>query len=315
MARWKKYVKFILIFILFIVPVNLFTGSLFFKSSNSHGLSNDYYVVENGRPMILIRNICSIIGAGIEWDKDTKEILCTKGIVEIKMSLKSKTIYVNGVAKSLDSEVKVKGGKALVPLSFPWKDMNIGVSWNAKKKVLTVSKGPIVFFGDSLTQGFGLRKYFASGNLINKGVSANTTNDALKRVNDVIGNKPDKVFIMLGTNDIWTLREEEDIMDNYNEIISKIRSACPYVEIIVQSVLPMGKNALTRNPDVSNKGIDGLNKRIKDMAYVCGLKYIDIGVSLKDKNGNMSDKFTKDGVHINSSAYDIWASKIKGIVQ
>ncbi|HEY9062194.1 MAG TPA: GDSL-type esterase/lipase family protein [Pseudobacteroides sp.] len=315
MARWKKYLMFLLIFILFIVPANFFTGSLLFKSSNSHGLSNDYYIVENGRPMILIRNICSMIGAGIEWNKDTKEILCTKGIVEIKMALKSETVYVNGVAKSLDAAIQVKGGKALVPLSFPWKDMNIGVSWNAKKKSLTVTKGPIVFFGDSLTQGFGLKKYFTSGNLINKGVSANTTKDALKRVNDVIGNKPDKVFIMLGTNDIWTLREEEDIMDNYNEIINKIRSACPYVEIIVQSVLPMGKNALARNPDVSNKGIESLNTRIKDMVKVCSLKYVDIGILLKDKNGNMSDKYTKDGVHINSSAYDLWAKKIKDMVQ
>lgn len=315
MTRWKKYGIFLLVFILFAVPINFFTGALFYKASNSYGMSTDYYVMENGKPMILLRNMCNMIGASIAWNKDTKEILCTKGIVEIRMSLNSKKVYVNDIPKSMDASVVIKGGRALVPLGFPWKDMNIGVSWNGNKKLLTISKGPIVFFGDSITQGFGLRKYFTSGNLINKGVSGNTTRDALKRINDVISKKPDKVFIMLGTNDIWTLMDEEATIDNYNDIINKIRTACPYVEIIIQSVLPMGKNALYRNPDVSNKGIDSLNLRLKEMASVCCLEYVDIGILLKDKNGNMDDQYTEDGVHIRSSAYGIWANKIKGLVR
>jgi len=313
MARLNKIV--LLIIAVSIILVSFLTGSPSLNSYNSYGISSKDYVLENGKPMIILRNICSMIGANISWNKNSKEILCKKGIAEIKLTIGSKKIYVNGKQKQMDSEVIIRGGKTLVPLSFPWKDINIAVSWNGNKKMLSISKGPIVFFGDSITEGFNLKKYFTYSGLINKGVNANTTGDALKRVNEVIDKKPDKVFIMLGTNDIWKAMDVRVTIDNYNDIVTRIRTACPYTDVIIQSVLPMGKNAFERNHLASNKSIDNLNIKLKNMAKDFDLKYVDIGILLKDNNGNMHSKYSDDGVHIKSNAYSIWADKIRYMVR
>ncbi|KNY28658.1 GDSL-type esterase/lipase family protein [Pseudobacteroides cellulosolvens] len=314
MTRWKRSRFVLSVLIILAISVDLFSGNFNFEPGSSYGISSKAYVLRSGKPMLLLRNICSMIDANIVWDKKNKEILCTKGIIEIKLSIGSKNIYVNGKQKSMDSEVVISNGKTLVPLSFPWKDMNIGVSWNGNKKLLSINKGPIIFFGDSITEGFKLKKYFSLSGLINKGVSGNTTADALKRVNEIITKKPDKVFIMLGTNDIWGVIDTKVTIDNYNDIITKIRTACPYADIVIQSVLPMGLSAFKRNPLASSKSIDGLNLRLKDIAKDYDLKFVDIGILLKDKNGNMDAKYTSDGVHIKSNAYSIWSEKIKKMV-
>ncbi len=314
MTRWKRNRVIMSVLIILAISVDLFSCNMNFESSSSYGISSKAYVIKSGKPMVLLRTVCNMIGANIVWDKKNKEILCTKGIVEIKLSIGSKNIYVNGKQKLMDSEVVISNGNTLVPLSFPWKDMNVNVSWNGNKKLLSVIKGPIIFFGDSITEGFKLKNYFSVSDLINKGVSGNTTADALKRVNEITAKKPDKVFIMLGTNDIWSVMETKVTVDNYNNIITKIRTACPYTEIVIQSVLPMGLSAFKRNPLASNKSVDSLNSKLKDIAKDYDLKYVDIGILLKDKNGNMDAKYSGDGVHIKSNAYSMWSNKIKNMV-
>ncbi len=75
----------------------------------------------------------------------------------------------------------------------------------------------LVAFGDSLTEGYGVGpadNYPAllqnrlqktpplSVRVLNKGVSGNTTRDAIARVSDVVQAKPDVVIIGIGGNDI-----------------------------------------------------------------------------------------------------------------
>lgn len=76
--------------------------------------------------------------------------------------------------------------------------------------------GVIVAFGDSLTAGYGVsesesypavldRELRARGyryTLINKGVSGDTTTDALERLDEVISEKPEVVILVLGGNDM-----------------------------------------------------------------------------------------------------------------
>lgn len=91
----------------------------------------------------------------------------------------------------------------------------------------------IIAFGDSLVYGVGS----TSGNdifsilsrrigepIINKGVSGNTTVDALQRLeSDVLANDPKIVFVLLGGNDYLQKIPKETTFKNLATIIQKIQ--------------------------------------------------------------------------------------------
>jgi acyl-CoA thioesterase-1 len=87
----------------------------------------------------------------------------------------------------------------------------------------------IVAFGDSLTFGYGaspkdsypsLLKSKININVINEGVSGDTTEDGLDRIHEVLEeNKPSLILIGLGGNDMLRKVNEEIIKDNLKKLI------------------------------------------------------------------------------------------------
>ncbi|OGZ05655.1 MAG: hypothetical protein A2845_04845 [Candidatus Lloydbacteria bacterium RIFCSPHIGHO2_01_FULL_49_22] len=93
----------------------------------------------------------------------------------------------------------------------------------------------IVAFGDSLIVGIGAgsrEKGFIpmlakrlNITIINKGVSGDTTYDALFRLSkDVLDEKPDIVILLLGGNDILKQVPKEETFVNLHSIITRIQS-------------------------------------------------------------------------------------------
>ncbi len=93
--------------------------------------------------------------------------------------------------------------------------------------------GTIVAFGDSLTSGYGVapdkaypsqleRRLRASGypwQVINAGISGETSGEALRRVPSVLGLRPDIVVLETGLNDAMTGRDPRIIRRNIEEIV------------------------------------------------------------------------------------------------
>ncbi len=301
---YKKDIVTVLLIAITFLPVSVFS----FKSLAD---AEKTYVLEKGKPMVYLRNVCEKIGTSIEWDNITKGIVLKKGTVKIELYVDSNEIYVNDECKTIKGNMHIKDGKALVPLDFPWNYLNASVNMADNKKSLSIKKGSVIFFGDSITQNFKLNNYFKGANVLNKGVSGNRTSDALKRINVVTDNKPDKVFIMLGTNDLWESTDIEVTMENYGKIITEIRTKCPYADIIIQSVMPFGKNATARNPLATNDAVNRLNTRLQEMVDVYGLTYIDVGRLYKNSEGKLNSKYSSDGIHISYSSYKLWADYIR----
>lgn len=93
----------------------------------------------------------------------------------------------------------------------------------------------IVALGDSLTDGVGAssheKNYIGLLNsrlnirIINKGIAGNTTEDALRRLeNDVFTLKPDIVIVQLGGNDYLKKIPEQETFSNLMQIIQQIQS-------------------------------------------------------------------------------------------
>lgn len=87
----------------------------------------------------------------------------------------------------------------------------------------------IIFFGDSLTFGYGVPKqnswvYKISQEFsflsLNKACNGDTTTSMLSRYyNDVLIHNPSKIFIMCGTNDLLLGRSVSSIIDNIELMI------------------------------------------------------------------------------------------------
>jgi hypothetical protein len=74
---------------------------------------------------------------------------------------------------------------------------------NAALKPPAPDENRVIFFGDSITDMWKLRDYFAGKPYINRGISGQTTPQMLVRFRqDVINLRPKVAVILAGTNDI-----------------------------------------------------------------------------------------------------------------
>ncbi len=112
----------------------------------------------------------------------------------------------------------------------------------------------VVAFGDSLTEGYGVgdtenypylldRALSATPPLRvtvqNKGVSGNTTRNALDRVGEVIQAKPDVVIIGIGGNDILRKIPPTETKANLTAIIEQISSKTQARIILLEVDVPL----------------------------------------------------------------------------
>jgi acyl-CoA thioesterase-1 len=111
----------------------------------------------------------------------------------------------------------------------------------------------IVFFGNSLVAGYGLTSRSESFvgriaeridsldlnyEVINAGVSGETTAGGLRRIDSVL-QKPIDIFVLeLGANDVFRGFSPDTTKNNLQRIINRVRTASPDVQIIVAGMKP-----------------------------------------------------------------------------
>ncbi len=167
----------------------------------------------------------------------------------------------------------------------------------------------IVFFGDSLTARYDLKFYYPKVNVVNKGVGAEKTDDLLKRIeSDVYDYNPSKTFIQCGINDMTNDVDKDDTLLNIQTIITGIKVNRGNTKIYMESLYPVNekivKNALNeKHRKLNNKAIREYNEEIKKICLENNVVYIDIYDQMLDKEGNLKDLYTDDGIHLTNLGY------------
>lgn len=178
----------------------------------------------------------------------------------------------------------------------------------------TCEKGQIVFAGSSLMEMFPIEKWIkeTDTNVIvyNRGVGGYKTEDMLPILDAcVLGLEPRRVFINIGTNDLSDDNiSMEQVMDNYDKILSIIEKELPQVEIYLMAYYPVNYEAATEDMKAclkirNNKKINLANELVKELAKKHGQKYIDVNAPLKDQQGNLKAEYTIEGMHIKPEGY------------
>jgi lysophospholipase L1-like esterase len=177
--------------------------------------------------------------------------------------------------------------------------------------LLNVSEGNILFVGSSLTQYGNWNELFNS-KCLNRGIGGDDSYGVLNRVEDLIRNKPSKIFIMIGINDLGRGASIDQILSNYREIIKKVKDGSPKTKIYIQSVLPV--NNTIRDQHRKNSDILLLDAQIEKLSNETGLTYINLYPLFTDSKGEMDLKLSADGIHINGAGYLIWKKAIQNYV-
>lgn len=165
----------------------------------------------------------------------------------------------------------------------------------------------ILLIGDSITEGFDTQKLLPEFFIINKGISGNNSKDLLNRLQtDLLPYKPEMVFILIGTNDLAQGFSDEEILSNILKIVSIIKLQLNNSEVFVTSILPT-KNNVPR----PNTRIKKLNKQIEMLAVEQNFKFFNLFPLFADNSESLKDELTEDGLHLNESAYQLWAKHLR----
>jgi len=131
--------------------------------------------------------------------------------------------------------------------SQTWRTLLVGVCVIAAAGLRAVETKTVIFFGDSLTAGYGLdpdeafpaliqKKIDAAGiaaHVVNAGLSGETTAGGLRRLNWILRQKVDVFVIELGANDGLRGIAPDVTRNNLQAMIDQVRTKYPHVVIVL----------------------------------------------------------------------------------
>ncbi|BAZ09534.1 GDSL-like lipase/acylhydrolase domain protein [Calothrix sp. NIES-4071] len=172
-------------------------------------------------------------------------------------------------------------------------------------ELLPIKLNTIIFLGDSITDEGEWTELLQNFNIQNRGISGDTTERILRRLDVIIKNHPKQIFLMVGINDLHMLNKSvEATLLGYKQILMQFQEKLPNTEVFIQSVLPVNNNIYIYWTD--NQKVIDLNGKLQDLATQYKYKYIDIYSHLLDTQEQLSAEYTSDGLHLNGKAYLIW---------
>ncbi len=173
-------------------------------------------------------------------------------------------------------------------------------------------KHQTILLGDSITDFFNWYELFynfskSNGQAVyNRGISGDTTDRLLERLKEnVLNIEPKNIVLLIGTNDIGRGLPLSVSIENLESIIKSTKECCPDVNFIIEAVYPINEKMRDRFEKRSNKKINEMNSEFIKLCKKHNCVWLDFTDKLKDKNGNLKEEYTFDGLHVNALAYEL----------
>ena len=188
-------------------------------------------------------------------------------------------------------------------------------------------KAPLVFLGDSITQGWSGKgkaaweKYFAPLGAANFGIGGDRTEHVLWRLQNgnYDGLKPKLTVLMIGTNNTGHQgRPQKELNDAiYNctaeqtaegvaAIVKLLREKQPQMKILLLGIFPRGATV----EDAMRKQNVATNAIISKLADGQTVHFLDIGDTFLQPDGMLPKEIMPDLLHLNEAGYEKWSQAI-----
>lgn len=174
-------------------------------------------------------------------------------------------------------------------------------------KLTPIKKGDVVFIGNSITDGAEWAELFNDITFKSRGISGDITAGILHRIDDIVKQKPGKVFLLIGVNDLAKGISTDSIVNNIFLAADWIKQESPSTQLFIQSILPVS-DGFKKFSGHTNKAdsILKINNRLKKEAANHHYIYVDLHSSFCNKQGKMDVKYSNDGLHLLGEGYLLW---------
>ncbi len=84
----------------------------------------------DGRTLVPARIVAEQLGATVDWNEAEQKVTITKDALTLVLTIDNNTVYVNGVAQTLDVPAMVISDRTMVPFRFIFEAFNMRVEWS-----------------------------------------------------------------------------------------------------------------------------------------------------------------------------------------
>ena len=161
-----------------------------------------------------------------------------------------------------------------------------------------------VVVGDSLALWLPLDELPPSQLWLNQSISGETTAQMLQRLHYFAATRPRAIHIMAGINDLKNGATEADVVDNFYQIITRLKQQHPQARLVVYSILP------TRLRELPSDRIQSVNRQLATLAEGQGATFVDLHPSFSDGQGQLRPELTTDGLHLSAQGYTLWRAAL-----
>ncbi|MBO5134856.1 MAG: exo-alpha-sialidase [Bacteroidaceae bacterium] len=203
---------------------------------------------------------------------------------------------------------------ACISMLSAWADLPFRNHRYDSFKVLEPAEGSIVFIGNSITDMHCWPEAFMTSEgkylpIVNRGNSGTYSTEQSENLESYLGNKPKKVFMMIGTNDLASSGglnfSAQQILANVKSIVERIHTRYPDTKVYLYSIL----NNRTSNREEA-RWLE-TNRLVKEYVTQTGedwLTYIDLYNTLYEV-GN-GGAWSYDYLHLTAGSYREWCEVI-----
>jgi hexosaminidase len=174
-------------------------------------------------------------------------------------------------------------------------------------KLLPVNQNDIVFIGNSITDGAEWSELFNDITIKNRGISGDISAGILHRLDDIVKQKPGKIFLLIGVNDLARGISADSILKNIFLAADWIKKESRSTQLFIQSILPVS-DMFKKFSGHTNKtdSILKVNNRLKKESENYSYTFIDLYPFFCNKQGRMDKKYSNDGLHLLGEGYLLW---------
>lgn len=179
-------------------------------------------------------------------------------------------------------------------------------------KQLPAKNGAVVFWGDSITEWTDWNELTGLHPVLNRGIAGDICYGLRYRLDEVTRHQPQKVFILIGTNDISKGISVTDIIRTYKSVLLKLQQQLPKTKVYVQSVFPINDSLINRQYyKGTNEEIIQLNRLLHDMARELKVSFVNVFETMLDAQQQLAKEYTYDGLHLSGLGYLQWVAYLK----
>ncbi len=172
----------------------------------------------------------------------------------------------------------------------------------------------IVMLGNSLTEGGGdWSKRLGKKKIRNRGIVGDEALGVYDRLYQILPGKPQKLFLLIGANDVSHDLSTDSIVSLITQVVDKITSGSPQTRLYLQSLLPINES-FGRYQRLTGKTYQfpEINQRLEALATQRGITFVNLYPLFTEPETDILRKeLTNDGLHLTEEGYRIWSKALK----